>query len=1504
MRNNFTHSAKMNGRYTICQCNFLKSLSKNEILFRNVLFVFLLLGVSYLSTAQKSIVQFIITNNGMPYDGVPQVRNGSAYYGGYDVPSNPSPGSAPPDFPRERYEGAFVSNGPVDQTFDVSFNGIPVTFHFTMNEDGTVGYINEESVYPGCCSYFVNASIVVGNSKVMEACGDEEISFGGVGLSGRTVTRYVSDNMSGGYVPCNCASTSEFPTFGGEKYGKRFITYAVSGWAGEPELVSGPVYAIDYFPPGPTISATGSNPKCFEQSNGSITIALSNTASVVQSYFVTVTNLTKNLIRSQATYSKAEFPKTISVFEEGNYTIQVTNATAPYGTCFDPYTSTIPLDDPDEVVIEQTNFNIQPTKCKDIGMPGANINSGSITATASGGSETGFKYFLGTTALPSNVATGLSKGNYTFRAEDSKGCVSPIYPITINEPATAMSVSLSAKDYRGYNISCNGLSDGLIDASPSLAVLGYTFEWYSQPSGTLISGQSGQTLSGRGMGQYSVKLTDGNGCIAESTPINLSQPPVLDFTIDPSATLICAGGKIGLTANGTSTYLDAVNGQRLPLAYKWDLPGGETTASVIDKPAGNYGVTVTDRQGCNRYKTHEIVDPPGSTVTVAPLSNFNGSIISCHGEDDGILSATAVGAVEKYIWYKNNAVYRFGDDLSTIEGLEKGDYKVVIEYNNNKCTAEASYPVTEPQTVDAAISVTSSHHNQAISCSGASDANLKASVLNANLQQSPYTYKWSTGSDNSLLSGVKAGDYSVEIKDVNGCPGNSSITVDDPQPVVAVINNVSNYSTFGVSCVGKNDGSITAGGQGGNGVYSYSWSNGISTAANPSLTAGTYTVTVSDENGCHDAIHQVITSPPLLELDLGLFNDISCFGGNNGVISLQAKGGVINTYEFSKDNGTNWQPSATFSGLSVGNYTLMTRDINNCTQTISKTLIQPDEIEITFSGIQPALCSTLVGAATADVTGGVAGYTYEWRDSQNEKVGGNSPTLLGVKGDQYTVIVHDSHLCEATNSIGITSLDGAQSNYTEVPAKCFDSSDGSAFVNITSGDGPFAIRWPDGQTALQAVNLKRGAYNVLITDVRNCTVIQTVNVTSPDVLQLQQQNKIIPTCNGECDGELELVASGGVGGYSYSWNGQTVSQQTQLCAGSYPVVLKDGNECVLNQMIMLEQPDPVDIIVLNESRATCKDGCNGALEVGATGGNGGFTYTWETGGNTTLKNNLCPGSYTVSVVDSKGCSIQKNVILTNTPPIPLDLGGGVTVCVGQSYSLDAGSNWSGIKWKSNTGFVSEEQRVTIKEPGSYWLETVNDQGCIAQDTFLLETSTDLLKASFMISKEAMVGDTVVIIDVSWPLPESIEWSYPSSMEKVGDLGDIVFGRFYGAGTYTISLTAHLGECLGSVSKTITILEEQEENEGGRLGYEEYVKAFALHPNPNNGAFEVGVELIEEGAITLSIWSGTRGSLLYQVNKQDKQFYKLGVDLRPLAAGVYVVRLDHARGTKYLRFVVE
>jgi hypothetical protein len=1232
-----------------------------------------------------------------------------------------------------------------------------------------------------------------------------------------------------------------------------------------------------YAPP-PTVSITGSSEVvCKGESNGTVTFQISNTVSAVNKFYINCYHEDGSL---KAEPDVASGTYTITGLKAGKWKFEITNNfdKTNYGVCNTVVDYTVT--EPTQVTIGFNTplYNGYAIKCND-------GNTGETTAIGAGGVG-GYKDFSWSTGATTEKITALKAGTYTVSLKDGNNCVAT-NQVILQEPAP-VKVSLSAAtDYNGYPVSCWDKSDGGIKTTVSGGIVDYTYLW--------STGATGSSVSRLGVNTYSVTVTDGNSC-KTSGNLALTAPVKIDFNIDQLTPLNCPGDKTASfeAKPVTATVIGAPH-------YNWST--GETSSTITDKGSGIYSLTLSDDQGCSTTKSITLNEPPLYKVSIVPQSDFSGSYIKCNGEANGILAAVVkdgnnnTAFAQNYLWTENGTAIGESASLSSINNLGEGMYKVVITYGN-QCKAEANYFLSDPDPVNVTLSVASNYNGQAISCYNMTDGKLHAVATGGT---GTLTYAWNTGATGSLLSNIGAGSYIANVKDVNGCSATATMSFENPLPVQAVITDVSDYSGYGVSCYGLSDGSIVSEGKGGTGVYTYAWSNGKTRASVNGLAAGGYTVTVSDNNGCKQSVNQNITEPSLLTLSLADQKNISCYDGANGSIQLSALGGA-GSYTYSKDNKLSWQSANSFTGLKAGGYTIVLHDNNGCEKSTATTLTQPSKIDIAFKDIQPAFCSNPTGEATAVVTGGVSGYTYSWQDSKNNIID-TDVTLSNVKGGIYTLIVTDNNACAMNGSVGITSTDGAKSTYTATAAKCFDSSDGSASITITEGDGPFMIEWPDGQSTLRVADLKKGTYDVLITDVHNCPVVQTVDITAPDALQLAVAHETIPSCNGVCDGAITVEAMGGAGGYTYQWNSSTAAAQTHLCAAVYPVIVKDVNGCVLTKDIELKHPEPLTITVVNTTLPTCKDGCDGALEVLASGGNGEYVYTWATGGNTSIKSNICPGAYVVSVSDVKGCKGEGSVILDNTPALSLSLGEGVTLCVGQTYTLDAGGGWKSIAWKSNTGYTSTEQKIVVKDAGSYWLEVLNDKGCIAQDTFLLETSYDLLKASFMIPKEAIAGDTVVMIDISWPMPERIEWNYPPDMTVLQDNGDILYGKFNSAGTYEVNLATHLGECYDQISKTITILEEQDNGEGGRLGYEEYVKSFTLYPNPNSGSFHVGVELIEEMPITVSVWHSPSGIMIKKVQQNGEKIYQLYFDLRPLTSGTYVLRLDYENGKKYIRFVV-
>lgn len=1167
---------------------------------------------------------------------------------------------------------------------------------------------------------------------------------------------------------------------------------------------------------------------------------------------------------------------------------------------------------------------------------------------------------------------GLLSGTYQVTVTDDRGPLCAVQKsATLVDPPAYSATITAPTPFNGQAISCHGASDGqlisLLRDGNGFPATGQNYAWFR--NGLLLtSGTSLSTINALTAGNYKVVITYNSVCQTEKT-FTLNDPtpvvPVATITSDYNGlALRCTGNRDGALSVSAS-------GGTAPYSFSWNDPLATAGPALSNIGAGTFLATARDANGCTAVTSKTLVDPTPVTPAIQVISNFNGFAIRCAGDSNAQLRAGASGGTGTLMGYA--FTWNTGHLGADLTGQPAGSY-TVIATDQNGCTGTTSQVITEPTQTQAAIVVASNFNGQPISCAGASDGSLQASGSGG---AGGFSFVWSGGGTGAVVSGLGQGSYTVIATDVNGCPASASRTITAPAPVEASIIETSVYNGFGISCAGRSDGYLKAASAGGTGLRTYVWvgTTEVSDFLN-NVPAGSYTVRVRDANGCLDTETKILTQPEELTLSLVSASGITCHGGADGKIQLSANGGVP-AYEFSRD-GLTWQSSNVFTSLRSQTYTLYLRDANTCTTTQLNTLTQPPPIVISFTDIEPAYCADPRGKVRALVSGGVGTFTYEWRDSSN-LIFDQDLLIENLSPGIYTLKVTDANLCPASAPVGITSADGPVIEVGEkIEPKCSYSADGRVTITAT-GNGPFAYRWSNGQetavlqdvqqgtyiafvddvngcpttktitlhapepvaikmveainpacfgdangsikveasggkggyayqwastSGAQATSLTKGTYLVTVTDSNNCVAQSSFSLSEPDVLRISLAERILPLCFGGCNGSLTVDASGGNGDYQFLWNNNTkTNKASQLCAGSFSVSVVDKKGCQTTQTYSLGQPDPLQIRMLENRAPDCFDGCNGRLQVDAIGGSGNTQWLWNNGATNPQLKDLCAGTYGVTVRDANACQTSASFTIANPEKLVVDLGEGVTLCVGQTYVLDAGPQWISYAWTSNTGLTSNQQRVVIQNAGRYQVVVKNALGCEAADEFLLETSRDLLKASFLLPAEALVQDTVAFIDVSWPLPERARWTFPTAMKKVIDLGDVVFGRFDKSGTYEISLLTTLGECNDVVSKQIRIVPASGKIAGGRLGYVEVVKTFELYPNPSAGNFQVLIELSQNQPVTVSVWNPVVGRTVAVHRAEGDWVHRLSFELASLGPGTYVLRLDYPQGTQYKRFVI-
>jgi protocatechuate 3,4-dioxygenase beta subunit len=668
-------------------------------------------------------------------------------------------------------------------------------------------------------------------------------------------------------------------------------------------------------------------------------------------------------------------------------------------------------------------------------------------------------------------------------------------------------------------------------------------------------------------------------------------------------------------------------------------------------------VTVTDANNCMAMAMISLTEPMALNLAATQVN------VGCFGEANGSVDLTVAGGTMPYTYdWSNDGAETPDNDPQDLTSLTAGVYTVTVTDGNN-CTATTSVTITQPAVL---VSTVVSHVD--VSCNGGNNGSVDLTVTGGTL---PYTYDWSNdGAENpdddiADVAGLAAGTYTVTVTDANLCTATTSITIVQPAAIALSI------STANVLCFGDATGSIDLTANGGTAPLSYDWSNdGPETPDNDvqdlnGLTAGTYTVTVTDANGC-SAVAQATLTQPVSAISLSVIAaNVTCNGLNNGSINLSASGGTgVLTYDWSNDGPeTPDNDTQDLSALAPGTYTVTVTDANNCSATISASITEPTVLSLSSTHVNASCNGGANGSIDLTATGGTQPYTYDWSNDGAETPDDDTADLTALTAGTYTVTVTDANGCSATTSVIITEPAAIVPTVTFTSATC-GFANGSIDLSVTGGVMPYTYDWsndgpenPDNDPQ-DLSGLLADTYTVTVTDANGCTattVVMVNNINGPTLSSTQTN----VTCFNGSNGTIDLTVTGGTGPFTYDWSNdgpETPDNDTQdlagLTAGTYTVTVTDANGCMAMLMATLTQPTailPELISVTNEG--LCGD-ANGAINIIVSGGVGPYTYDWSNDGPETPDNDtedlsgLSAGVYTVTITDAVGCPMTISATIT------------------------------------------------------------------------------------------------------------------------------------------------------------------------------------------------------------------------------------------------------------------
>lgn len=566
-----------------------------------------------------------------------------------------------------------------------------------------------------------------------------------------------------------------------------------------------------------------------------------------------------------------------------------------------------------------------------------------------------------------------------------------------------------------------------------------TYQWYL--GSLLVQNGVNSTFALPAIQQDSWVIGQGTlqeGCTTErdSILIRVSQLAAQSQQNQPVS---CFGGDdgsaIALPFNGITPY-----------EFIWS--NGDTTAQAIGLSAGQHSCTITDITGCETVTTVNITEPQPLQTTV----QFTAPI--CNGGSNGQAQVQTTGGNGNY-----SPLWSTGATGPFANGLSAGTYYVTVT-DAKGCTKADSVTVTEPQPID--ISLVSM---EPADCYGQPSG---AATVTAQLGTRPYTWQWSNGSQDSSIQQVQAGLYRVTVMDANNCRQIDSVTITQPASSLTVSTQSSSLLCFADS---NATASVTA--AGGVSPYSYAWSTGDQGASIQQLPAGTYFVTITDQNQCGALDSVVINEPSPIAVASAQLNPVSCFGDSTGSIDIQATGGTGTLQATWQDGATGWLRDQ----LPAGTYDVTIIDQNQCSFAASYAINQPDSLYLTTLQATDSIC---IGTASAhlEVTavGGVGPYQYNWDTGVQDSL------LQQLPAGTYSVEVTDANGCISAKTFSIA-------NYTLTPLAL--NPDSTSFIcpgeSLTiEAQGDFvAWNWSNGDTLAQTT-ATAGNYWLSAQDANGC----------------------------------------------------------------------------------------------------------------------------------------------------------------------------------------------------------------------------------------------------------------------------------------------------------------------------------------------------------------------------------------------------------------------------------
>ncbi|ALO13944.1 hypothetical protein L21SP5_00264 [Salinivirga cyanobacteriivorans] len=1123
-------------------------------------------------------------------------------------------------------------------------------------------------------------------------------------------------------------------------------------------------------------------------------------------------------------------------------------------------------------------FSTTPVVCKGGASGAANVNPAGGTPSYT------YQWFdtlsqqVGTTKEIINLNAGI----YKLEVTDEHGCAphdSVLNQVTVQEPELVLALDTVEMT----PVRCFGETNGAVALFASGGWANYEYAGED----LLWTELTGFTDLEAGNHRFYVR--DSLNCI-DSTVLLVPQPDSMQITNIGITQPLCNGGNDG------SVEVEITGGNG---GYLFNLETGNTSSGYFDSiSSGNYFLQVADNKGCSASDSVWVDEPSAISHEVLTLVRP-----TCTQNNGSVEVAASGGTGSIAIDWTNDSV----PPQFAIDSLFAGIYAFTLT-DENLCTYTAQVTLSDiggPEVSMQNITIPS--------CNYTEDGTLSVAITG---DAPPFVANW-YDENNQVINGfdtidnLPGGTYTIAVSDTNNCQYNTSYELIPPEPVQSQV-----FSSD-VICYGEASGNLAVEIMGGTAPYNLSWrADGEawqSAQQNDTilLPTGSYHVKVFDAHNCHDettdstgVLPPININQPVAPLSaMAAPTPVKCYGNADGMASLNALGGWdAGEYLFALKN-TPFTTQRKYTDLPAGTYWAMAKDIVGCVDSIEIEVGQPEPLEgavADFSNLQCKNDSS--GWVQLAAGGGTAPYYFSINQPNNFA---QQTFYDQLTAGEISIFTRDKNNCEDSAAFTLTEPDSLKFNIFEaLPSYCH-MENGTLNISMEGGTAPYLL--PDSaitfEDTLQLNSLAIGQHTVQIIDEHNCFIEKAVELEYVPGTDVELTDIVNPLCYGGQTGSISLAPSQGSPPYEVTLNGESgYGMEIQsLAAGSYTVYVADKHNCVDTVEVELIQPDSLFLNKVNVSDPVCFNDSTGYIQTQPIGGTAPFHIYWSNGESGDALELLSAGAYSYQLVDAHNCADTGRVILQNPDPLVTVLPDTLHLCANQTKTLDAVYNDHTYLWFKNNNMVGQERELNIESPGLYSLELYSPEGCFAHDSTEVIAYSYEADATLLMPTSAQVHDTLIMIDISWPMPDSLNWLVPSSFNLLEEYDYEIHTQTTQEGGYMAGLITYTGNCIAEHYKSVTV-EGFNNGNGGMKNQQGVFRSVTVSPNPASEDALLLIDLFDPYNTKVELIDN-QGEVVIYKEFGKAETHQWALKLKSLERGMYFLRIRAKDEYRFVKLIV-